>query len=314
MTFNDIYPRWISWKKKQVKQSSLAAYQLQWSTRIQAYWGDKEVEDMRSRHFQDWVEMLIDEGKLSLKSIQDAVTIVKSMLSWAWTYYELPSFTIKIVYPTESCSTEGPTVKSFSHKDQERLVKYLIDNPSYSNMGILLTLMTGLRIGEVAALKFEDLDFEKHCINISRTLSRVYMIDEVTGKRLGTKMIEGNPKSRSSRRSVPLYGPVEKWLKNASKIVKPEYYVTTGKASPCEPRTYRNHFKKVLKELGLENIKFHGLRHTFATRLITSNVDFKTVSEILGHSDISMTLNIYSHPDETQKRNGAMKAFKQLCL
>lgn len=313
MTFNEIYPRWFNWKKKQVKPSTLAAYQLQWVSRIQAYWGDKAVEDMRSRHFQDWVELLIDEGKLSLKSIQDAVIIVKSMLSWAWTYYELPSFSIKIVYPTESKEGEDARLKAFSSKDQERLVKYLLDNPSYANMGILLTLMTGLRIGEVSALRFEDINFEKHCIFIKRTLNRIYMIDEVTGERLGTKVIEGNPKSRSSRRYVPLYGPVEKWLKNASKIVKPEYYVTTGTSSPCEPRTYRNHYKRILKELGLENIKFHGLRHTFATRLITSNVDFKTVSEILGHSDISMTLNIYSHPDEMQKRNGAMKAFKSLC-
>ena len=313
MTFNEIYPRWFTWKKKQVKPSTLAAYQLQWNNRIQAYWGEKVVEDMRSRHFQDWVEQLLDEGRLSLKSIQDAVIIVKSILSWAWTYYELPSFSIKIVYPTDSYADEHSVLKAFTNKDQEKLVKYLLDNPSYANMGIMLTLMTGLRIGEVSALKFEDIDFERHCININKTVSRIMLFDEATGKSLGSKVVIGNPKSRSSRRSIPIYGPIEKWLKNASKIVKPEYYVTTGTASLCEPRTYRNHYKRILRELGLENIKFHGLRHTFATRLITSNVDFKTVSEILGHSDISMTLNIYSHPDETQKRNSAMKAFKSLC-
>ena len=312
MTFNEIYPRWLSWKKKQVKASTLAAYQLQWTTRVQSYWGDKVVEEMRSRHFQDWVEVLIDDGQLGLKSIQDAVIFVKSMLYWAWTYYELPSFPIKVVYPTESNAIGESKVKAFSNKDQEKLVKYLTENPSYANMGILLTLMTGLRIGEVSALRFSDLDFEKHCVNVTKAMNRIYLIDEVTGERKGTKVIEQTPKSKSSRRSVPLYGPVEKWLKNASKIVKPEYYVTTGTSEPCEPRTYRNHYKKVLGNLGLEKIKFHGLRHTFATKLITSNVDFKTVSEILGHSDISMTLNIYSHPDDVQKRNSAMKAFKSL--
>ena len=311
MTFNDIYPRWIAWKKRQVKESTLAAYKLAWIHRIRPHWGNVVIEDVRSRHLQDYVEKLLEEGKLSIKSIQDNVTLIKSILSWAWTYYELPQFSIKVVYPTESFDTSENKVKAFSNKDQDKLIQHIVENPSYANMGILLTLMTGMRIGEVCALKFSDIDFENHCIDISKTMSRLYVIDENTGEKF-TKVVVGTPKSKSSRRQIPIYGFIEKWLKNASKVTKSEYYVVTGLSNPCEPRTYRNHYKKLINELGLENIKFHGLRHSFATRLITSNVDFKTVSEILGHSDIQMTLNIYSHPDAQQKRSGIQKAFKSI--
>lgn len=316
MTFNDIYPKWLSWKKRQVKESTLAAYQLQWKTRGEKYWGSLEIESIRSRHFQDWLEILLDEHTISLKTIQDYITTIKSILYWAWTYYELPVIPIKVAYPTtdnEEIDANSKKPKSLSPKDQEILVKYIMANPTHASIGILLTLCTGLRIGELCALKFSDIDFENHVINISRTLQRIMVWNE-SGDENYTKVIETSPKSRSSRRTIPLYGFVEKWLKNASKIANPDYYILTGNTKFIEPRTFRNYYKGVITEAGVQNIKFHGLRHTFATRLITSNVDFKTVSEILGHGDISMTLNIYSHPDENQKRSSAIKAFKSLGL
>ena len=94
------------------------------------------------------------------------------------------------------------------------------------------------------------------------------------------------------------------------KVVKDEYFILTNDTKPTEPRTYRNYYKRLLNKLGIPDIKFHGLRHSFATRCIEANSDYKTVSVILGHSNISTTLNLYVHPNKEQKKKCIDKMLK----
>lgn len=102
------------------------------------------------------------------------------------------------------------------------------------------------------------------------------------------------------------------WVKPCVKICNPETFVTSNRSKPCEPRTYRNYFNNLCKQLGIPHIRFHGLRHTFATRLIEAKVDVKTVSVLLGHSDVSTTLNLYVHPDNTQKLSAINAMLKRM--
>ena len=103
-----------------------------------------------------------------------------------------------------------------------------------------------------------------------------------------------------------------KVLRPIKKVVNDDYFVLSNDAKPIEPRTYRNFYKKLLKELNVDELKFHGLRHSFATRCIEANSDYKTVSVILGHSNISTTLNLYVHPNHEQKKKCINKMLKSI--
>ena len=127
-----------------------------------------------------------------------------------------------------------------------------------------------------------------------------------------TELILDTPKTKNSIREIPMSRNLQKMLKPVKKVVNESFYVLTNEAKPTEPRTYRNYYKKLMKELDIPDLKFHGLRHSFATRCIESNCDYKTVSVILGHSNISTTLNLYVHPNMEQKKKCIDQMFKAL--
>lgn len=308
MTFNEIFPVWYKSKKIQVKESTMGAYLLQWEKHIQPYWGEIEIESVRSRHMQDFVDDYMASGNLSVKTVQDILIIVKSMLCWAQIRYELPTYPIKVVFPTSS-KKKHEELEVYTKDEISRIVTYVEKNPSFANMGLLLALTTGLRIGELCALQFCDFDFENHRVRISKTILRLYCHEEHNAR---TRVVIGTPKTATSNRHVPLVSKLERWYKAAGKICKADYYVLTGTDAYTEPRTYRNYFNRVLDEIGLRRIKFHGLRHSFATRLVSSNVDIKTVASILGHSDASTTLNVYTHSSDSARSLATAKAFKDI--
>lgn len=156
-----------------------------------------------------------------------------------------------------------------------------------------------MRIGEICALKWEDIDTENGIISVKKTIQRVYMIE---GEERYTELILDSPKTKNSIRDIPMTRDLLKLLKPLKRIVNNNYFVLTNEAKPTEPRTYRNYYKQFMQEIGVPILKFHGLRHSFATRCIESKCDYKTVSVILGHSNISTTLNLYVHPNMEQKK------------
>ena len=124
--------------------------------------------------------------------------------------------------------------------------------------------------------------------------------------------IIGTPKTQNSIRDIPMNKELLKMLRPLKKIVNGKFYVLTNEEKPTEPRTYRNYYKRMMEQLNIPPLKFHGLRHSFATRCIESNCDYKTVSVILGHSDITTTLNLYVHPNMEQKKRCIDKVFKSI--
>nr|MBW0026532.1 site-specific integrase [Segatella copri] len=132
------------------------------------------------------------------------------------------------------------------------------------------------------------------------SIERIYIVDS---DKPHTEIVINTPKTKNSLREIPLSKELVRIFKPLMKVVNKDYYVLTNNTKPTEPRTYRNYFNKLLKQLDIPRLKFHGLRHSFATRCIESHCDYKTVSVLLGHADISTTLNLYVHPDEEQKRS-----------
>lgn len=165
------------------------------------------------------------------------------------------------------------------------------------NIGLLLSLYTGLRIGEVCALKWEDIDFKKRILSVNKTIQRIYIKD---GKHNQSKVIITLPKTQAANRKIPIN---TKFLEILKKIkINSSDYVVTGNSSYLEPRAYRKYFLKVLKKARVKKFKFHSFRHTFATNCISLGIDYKTVSELLGHTTVNITLNLYVHPRLSQKR------------
>ena len=175
-------------------------------------------------------------------------------------------------------------------------MRYLIEKPTAQNIGVLLSLCTGMRIGEVCALQWQDVDFRQQIITIRHTVGRVYNCELKS-----TEKIHTSPKTRNSCREIPISKELFQCLKMVKKTSIYPYVVGTSEHSK-EPRSYRDYFFRLLKRLGIPKIVFHGLRHTFATRCIESQCDYKTVSVILGHSNVATTLNLYVHPNLNQKK------------
>ena len=124
----------------------------------------------------------------------------------------------------------------------------------------------------------------------------------VDGDKKSTELIVDSPKTKNSNREIPMTKELLSIVKPLKKVVRSDFYVLTNTANPTEPRTYRVYFNHLLQEVGLSRMRFHGLRHSFATRCIESKCDYKTVSVLLGHSNISTTLNLYVHPNMEQKK------------
>jgi integrase len=182
-------------------------------------------------------------------------------------------------------------------KDEETiLVNYLLKKIDIRKFCILFGLCTGLRIGELCALKWKDIDFINNTLSVNRTVQRIKNIDGNTK----TKIIIGNPKTINSNRIIPL----PEILINYLNIFKTnnDYYIFTNSNIPKDPRTIEKYFNCLLKRLNLKHLKFHTLRHTFATRLREQKVDIKTISELLGHSDWKITQSIYVHTSIEYKR------------
>lgn len=294
---------WEEDKKQYVKKSTIAAYKLLIQNHIDPYFGN--MVDINEEDVQKFVLEKLDAG-LSEKTVKDIVIVLKMIIKFGVKNNYLEYKQIDIKYPTNQKNTKLDVMTKI---DQKKLLDYLRGNFTFKNMGIYICLNTGMRIGEICALRWEDIDVNDGVIRVRHTLQRIYILED---DKKHTELILDTPKTSNSLRDIPMSSELLKLMKPISKVVNQDYFVVSNDINPIEPRTYRNYFKNLCKELDLPEIKFHGLRHTFATRLIESKSDYKTVSVILGHSNISTTLNLYVHPNKEQKKKCIDKMLKSL--
>lgn len=296
MIINNTYKKhvikWLNEKKPYVKESTYANYSYIVYNYIIPYVGNYNVKKLNKKVFQDLI-LNLHKKSLSNKTIKDIIMVIKSSLRKVFEENKIKSFSLKLVYPKEK---NTKTMNVLSKNEQHILMEYIIKNISDKNVGILLSLLCGLRIGEVCALKWENIDLENKIIHITKTIQRIYIKENNT---ILSKVVITNPKTIKSNRDIPINDFMYEKLINLRK--NNNVFVLSGNVQYIEPRTYRNYFTKILKSLNLRHFKYHALRHTFASNLISLKIDYKTVSELLGHSNISLTLNLYVHPSNQDK-------------
>ncbi len=304
-TLREAVKQWCNDKKLYVKKSSYAAYTLLLENHLLPFFGDKLT--IIEEEVQEFVLYKLENG-LSQKTVKDALILLKMILKYAKKHKLMDFDTLEfdIKFPRDSGSDK---LEVLSRANQKKIMEYIKDHFSFRNLGILICLHTGMRIGEVCALAWEDIDIENKTINISKTIQRIYTIEDGVRK---TEVVLDAPKTKNSNRDIPISKDLLNIIKPLKKIVNESYYVLTNDSKPTEPRTYRCYYENLMKELGMPKLKFHGLRHSFATRCIESKCDYKTVSVLLGHSNISTTLNLYVHPNAEQKSKAIEQMFKGL--
>lgn len=266
--------------------------------------GEYELEAVSSKDAELLKQVCENKG-LSKKTIQDVIICLKNILKVASILEVAETKAISVLWGTGNNETKKQ-VEAYNKDQVRKLVASLEETPSFKNLGLLITIYSGMRIGEVCALQWKDIDLEERVIRVNKSIQRIYTEEDTTGK-MKTELLISTPKTKSSQREIPIVQPLYKLMKDFAKICRPDYFVCSGTTTPIEPRTYRSYYMKKIEEIGLPHLKFHGLRHTFATQLIASKADVKTVSAILGHSDITTTLNTYVHPSRDDKRNALSK-------
>ena len=302
-TIREIAAAWKEYKRPYVKQSTMAAYVLILENHILPTFG--EDNSLPEHSVQAFVLHKIESG-LSTKSVKDILIVLKMVMKFGvkkeWmTYYEWD-----IKYPPNS---ENKVLDVLSVSNHRKILNHIQSHFTFMGLGIYISLSTGLRIGEICSLKWSDINVTDGILTVNRTIERIYIIE---GEKKHTELVINTPKTKNSCREIPMNKELLGMLKPLKKVVNDDYYILTNDERPIEPRTYRNYYKRLMEKLDIPKLKYHGLRHSFATRCIEVGCDYKTVSVLLGHSNISTTLNLYVHPNMEQKKRCIAKVFKSL--
>lgn len=281
--FGVIAYEWLVYKKNNIKNSTYCNYKFI----IEKYLKDEfaEIDIDKLHDFNNFIDEL--SNRLAPKTIRDITNVLKAILTYYEETYEKKLKYKRMIIP----KLEKETIKILSKKEKEKLEKYCIESDNLRLLGIIVCLNTGVRLGEICALKWENIDLDERIIYIKHTIQRVYI-----GKGIKSEVIIDKPKTKCSIRAIPINNKLYSILKPLSKQYSKEAFFLTGLVErPVEPRNYQVMFKSILKKCKLKNYKFHILRHTFATNCIEVGMDIKTLSQILGHANVEITLNIYVH-------------------
>lgn len=293
-SFQTVATRWKAEKRQWVKPSSYATYVWLLNSYLLPFFSARD--SFGEADVQAFVNGQLARG-IAPKTIRDTLVVLKMILRFGRKECGWPNMEFTVHFPT--WAEEKPPVPVLRETDQKRLLRHLRANCSYRNLGILICLQSGLRIGELCALQWKDLDTRSGIIRITKTIQRICLSD---GAEKDYRLVVGTPKTTSSVREIPMSGELKRLIQQAKKDTLPGHYVLSNSTRPLEPRTCRTYFRRLLKQLGIPSVRFHALRHTFASRCIQSRCDYKTVSAILGHSSLATTMDLYVHPGLQDKR------------
>lgn len=300
---------WLSNKCNMAKASTVNRYKNLLNNHILPFLGNKPISEISTVMLQSYIQTLSVSGRmdkkggLSGKTISDIVCVIKSVLH----YSESLGCRFYCGLRYIGYKTEKKEMRVLSRSEQKTLTVFLTTDINRTKAGILLSLYTGIRIGELCALKAEDFDFSNKKLYVKQTLQRLQSTSD-TNK---TYIAITEPKSVSSVREIPLpeficdiYSQMES---------QGNLFILSGNAVPIEPRTMENRYNRIMKSLNIKNATFHTLRHTFATRSIEVGFDVKSLSEILGHSSVNITLNRYVHSSFELKTENMKKMEALVC-
>lgn len=296
MRLTEIYSKWVILKKQQVKPTTLATYQTLWKAHIRPKWGGKSAEEICGKWARSWLYGLIDSG-LSVKTVHEICLCLRQILKFAISELDMkvPSLNWHIRWP-RPVHHLGP-VKTFTKEDMGKVLAACQKQMTQQKLALILTFCTGLRIGEICGLRWGDVDFERHTIHVRRTVSRIY-----NAGMTATFLHIGTTKTESGMRDIPVVENLWPILESFGQSTSAETYLVSGTLKPAEPHSFRRWYKDFIREAGVsEVLRFHAVRHTFATTLIEGGADVKSVSALMGHSNVALTMNLYVHPSEYTK-------------
>lgn len=293
LTYDELLDSWLHTSQLNTKESTYARYAHLIRTHIKPQLGKYRLSTLSTEIIEDFIECQLVSGRLdntgglAPKTVADILTIVKSTMEYA-RYKGLPVI----------CNLSKLTIKNkekemrvLTQTEQDALISVLIDNMDLYKFGVFLSLYTGIRIGELCALQWEDFNFTRTTLKIRKTMQRIQ--NTGNGVFSKTKIVISEPKSQCSVREIPLPTFVTDIARKF--VANPKAYVLTGNDRYVEPRTMQNRFKSYVKDSGISDANFLALRHTFATRCVEVGFEIKSLSEVLGHANVNITLNRYVH-------------------
>jgi len=292
--YNDILTDWLLSARLSIKESTYARYTHLINTHIRPQLGEFPLLYLTTQIVESFIRNQLDNGRLdgngglSAKTVTDILTIIKSTIEYA----RNRDFVVTCNLGKLTIKKKEKEMRVLTQSEQAKLIKVLVEEIDVCRFGVLLSLYTGIRIGELCALKWEDLCVPQSVLRIRKTMQRIQ--DSTGATPAKTKIIITEPKSQCSVRDIPL----PDFLLSYAKLFfsQPKAYILSGAEDKyIEPRTMQNRFKTYVKESGIDDANFHALRHTFATRCVEVGFEIKSLSEILGHANVNITLNRYVH-------------------
>ena len=307
--FDEILKMWMERNCVKLKASTIYRYEYLIQTHIAPSLGKKYVNQITGQELAVFLSQKSQHGRLdgngglSSAYVRSIMLIIHSAMDYAAELGYIPQ--VRISLPSPHC----PDKQQFAltSRQQRLLEEALTDDTNPTEIGVWLALYSGLRLGEICALKWEDVDLEQRVIHIRHTVTRV---PDGSGRPGATQNRIGSPKSTASYRIIPICSKLESLLKSCREASSSDYVIPNG-STFLSPRTFTYRFHRLAERAGLPDIHFHILRHTFATQCIAAGVDIKSLSEILGHKTPSVTLSIYVHSTMDQKRREIEKLVSQ---
>ena len=303
-TFGALLTDWLHFIRRDVKESTYSRYTAIIEKHIRPELGEILLSDLNNEDIDCFTVKKLEEGNLkksgglSPKTVGGFLSIIRLALDYGIERGYDCSGHIVIHHPRQNM----PKIQILTCEEQQKLEQILLEENSTISFGILLSLYLGLRIGEICALRWEDFDMKNGLVHISRSIQRIPNMNFETDSEIKnkTKIVIDHPKTNCSIRNIPIPAALFPVVKEYQK--KEEFYVLTGNNSYLEPKGYYRKYKRIIKKCGLDHFNYHALRHTFATRCVENNFDIKSLSEILGHANVSTTLQRYVHPSVNLKR------------
>lgn len=290
-TLDTVFYEWFNTVKYHIKESTASNYRMKAEKHILPSFGEKLIDSITQKDIYNFIDQK-RKDRLSDRYIADIIILIKGIFKYSVKTYHIFNPMEGLVLPKRK-NTE---IQLLDSSEQSKLQEYISKNQNLGTLGTALSYSTGIRIGELCALQWKDIDFEKRILTVRKTIQRI----QCKGGEKRTKLIITDPKSDSSKRKIPIPDCIMSFLYQFKG--NPDDYLLSGFEKPIEPRTMQYRFSRILKNAKLPSVHFHALRHIFASTCVKLGFDIKTLSEILGHSSVEVTLNRYVHSSFEQKK------------
>ena len=288
----------LSDRRGELKTSTIGRYEYMANHYVIPDLGVILLRDLTAEKRSAYFKRLQDKG-LSSKTTRDIGVLLKTIF--------------KVVKKKCHCDCPGRDVELPAYRGKKievsadheiaLLAQKILETPDITGLCILLVLNTGLRLGEICALRKSDINYRSGFLRIERSAARVR-------DAYGTHLVVQSPKSGSSVRLVAIPNDMLELLKATTQSIQRDKYLLTDSDTPMEPRTMQYRYRKLLERCGIRYRNFHAMRHTYATRCMENGVDIKSLSELLGHADIRTTLQTYIHSSLAHKK----QAVQSICF